>query len=106
LLTTIGRSSGQPRPLPLIYRKVGNAWVIIASKGGAPAHPAWYLNLVAHPEVTLQAGRELVEARARTAEGQERTRLWQAMVEIYAPYADYQVRAGSREIPVVVLERR
>ncbi len=106
LLTTIGRSSGQPRPLPLIYRKVDNAWVIIASKGGAPAHPAWYLNLVAHPEVTLQAGREVVQARARTAEGEERARLWKAMVEIYAPYADYQLRAGGREIPVVVLERR
>lgn len=106
LLTTIGRSSGQPRPLPLIYRKIGNAWVIIASKGGAPAHPVWYLNLAAHPDVTLQAGREVVEARARTAAGEERARLWKDMVEIYTPYADYQVRAGAREIPVVVLEKR
>ncbi len=106
LLTTIGRSSGQPRPLPLIYRKIGNAWVVIGSKGGAPAHPVWYLNLVAHPDVTLQAGREVVEARARTAAGEERARLWKDMVEIYPPYADYQVRSGAREIPVIVLERR
>ena len=105
LLTTTGRSSGQPRPLPLIYRKIGNAWVVIGSKGGAPAHPVWYLNLVAHPDVTLQAGREVVEARARTATGEERARLWKDMLEIYSPYADYQVRAGAREIPVVVLER-
>ena len=106
LLTTTGRSSGQARPLPLIYRKVGDAWVIIASKGGAPAHPAWYLNLLAQPDVLLQAGRDVVPVRARTASGDERSRLWQALVEIYPPYADYQVRAGGREIPVVVLERR
>jgi deazaflavin-dependent oxidoreductase (nitroreductase family) len=106
LLTTIGRSSGLPRPLPLIYRKIGNAWVVIGSKGGAPTHPVWYLNLVAHPDVTLQAGREVVEARARTAVGEERAKLWKDMVEIYPPYADYQVRSGAREIPVIVLERR
>jgi len=106
LLTTRGRKTGKSRPLPLIYKKVGEAWVIIASKGGAPAHPAWYMNLVGDPDVTLQAGREIVEARARTAEGEERARLWRELAALYPPYDDYQKRAGAREIPVVVLERR
>lgn len=103
LLTTTGRKSGQPRPLPLIYRKVGDDYVIIASKGGAPAHPFWYLNLVANPEVEVQAGRDVCRATARTAEGEEREDLWHRLAEIYPPYDDYQARAGARQIPVVVL---
>ncbi|MCP5179894.1 MAG: nitroreductase family deazaflavin-dependent oxidoreductase [Pseudomonadales bacterium] len=106
LLTTIGRHSGLPRPLPLIYGKAGDAWVIVASKGGAPAHPSWYDNLVAEPHVTLQAGREIVQATARTATGDEREALWKQMAALYPPYDDYQKRAGGRRIPVVVLERR
>lgn len=104
LLTTRGRKSGKDIPLPLIYKKIGAAWVIVASKGGAPEHPSWYLNLVAAPDVTLQAGREVVRARARTAKGAERDTLWAEMAAIYPPYDDYQRRSAGREIPVVVLE--
>lgn len=104
LLTTTGRQSGEPRVLPLIYGKSDEGHVIIASKGGFPRHPLWYLNLVAESEVHLQVGSEKFRARARTSQGDERVRLWDMMVSVYPPYADYQARAG-REIPVVVLER-
>ncbi|MBK7730236.1 MAG: nitroreductase family deazaflavin-dependent oxidoreductase [Gammaproteobacteria bacterium] len=104
LLTTIGRKSGVALTLPLIYGQRGNAYVVIASKGGAPAHPAWYLNLQANPEVGLQVKAERFNARARTATGAERAALWQQLVEIYHPYGKYQVTAGAREIPVVVLD--
>ena len=106
LLTSTGRKSGDPRVLPLIYKKVGDACVIIASKGGAPAHPAWYLNLVAHPDCHLQVGREHADATARTATGEERERLWAELADLYPPYHDYQNYAGDRVIPVVVLEPR
>lgn len=104
LLTSTGRKSGEPRPLPLIYKKVGNGYVIIASKGGAPAHPAWYLNLVAEPSCHVQAGRDMTDATARTAVGDEREDLWAQLAELYPPYNDYQKSAGDREIPVIVLE--
>jgi deazaflavin-dependent oxidoreductase (nitroreductase family) len=104
LLTSVGRKSGEPRPLPLIYKKVGDNYVIIASKGGAPAHPAWYLNLVAEPNCQVQAGRDETDATARTASGSEREDLWAQLAEVYPPYNDYQKSAGDREIPVVVLE--
>ena len=104
LLTSVGRKSGEPRPLPLIYKKVGDNYVIIASKGGAPAHPAWYLNLVAEPNCQVQAGRAETDATARTASGSEREDLWAQLAEVYPPYNDYQKSAGDREIPVVVLE--
>ncbi len=103
LLTTVGRRSGKALTLPLIYGKSGDGYVIVASKGGAPAHPAWYLNLCDRPEVDVQVEARRFRARARTASGEERTALWNQMVGIYAPYTDYQERAG-REIPVVVLE--
>jgi deazaflavin-dependent oxidoreductase (nitroreductase family) len=104
LLITTGRKSGKKRPLPLIYKHVGDAYVIIASKGGAPAHPSWYLNLVAHPECEIRVGAASMEVAARTAEGDERERLWGELAEIYPPYEEYQKSAGDREIPVVVLE--
>lgn len=104
LLTTRGRQSGEARTLPLIYGAAGDGHVIIASKGGFPRHPVWYLNLEAESEVAVQVGAEKFRARARTADGDERVRLWQEMVSVYPPYADYQARAG-REIPVVVLEK-
>ena len=103
LLTTTGRKSGEPRSLPLIYGKVGDDYVVIASKGGMPNHPLWYVNLQARPECELQVGAKRVEARARVAEGEERERLWEQMVEIYSPYTDYE-KATERTIPVVVLE--
>lgn len=104
LLTTTGRKSGEPRSLPLIYGEAGDAYVVIASKGGMPKHPVWFLNLEANPECDLLVGPKPVRARARVAEGEERERLWRQMAGIYPPYDDYQERAGERTIPVVVLE--
>ncbi len=103
LLTTTGRKSGEPRALPLIYGEAGSSYIIIASKGGMPNHPFWYLNLEANPECQLMVGSKPVTARARTAEGEERERLWKEMAEIYPPYNQYKERA-ERTIPVVVLE--
>jgi len=104
LLTTTGRKSGEPRPLPLIYGESGDSFVIIASKGGMPTHPVWYLNLEANPECELMVGARSVSARARVAEGAEREQLWKQMAGVYPPYDEYQQRAGERTIPVVVLD--
>ncbi len=103
LLTTTGRKSGEPRALPLIYGPAGDGYVVIASKGGMPSHPLWFRNLEANPECELQIASKHVRARARIAEGEERERLWQEMVEIYPPYTDYQ-KNTERTIPVVVLD--
>jgi proline iminopeptidase len=103
LLTTTGRKSGKPQLLPLIYGKTQKGYVIIASKGGAPAHPAWYLNLLARPDANVQIEAKRFRARARTATGPERSALWDQMIRIYPPYTEYQKRT-AREIPVVVLE--
>ena len=104
LLTTTGRKSGKSLLLPLIYRPTGDGgYCIIASKGGAPSHPAWYLNLEADPNARIQVATDKFDAVARVAEGDERERLWKLMVDYYAPYTDYQA-ATDREIPVVVLD--
>jgi deazaflavin-dependent oxidoreductase (nitroreductase family) len=105
LLTTIGRKSGEPLTMPLIFGKTDTGYAVIASKGGAPAHPAWYLNLEANPNVSVQVKDDKFEARARTAGPKERAAIWKQMVEIYAPYDKYQANT-DREIPVVILERR
>jgi deazaflavin-dependent oxidoreductase (nitroreductase family) len=102
LLTTVGRKSGKSLTMPLIFGRSGKDYVIVASKGGAPSHPAWYLNLEASPEVRLQVRAEKFAARARTAQGAERASLWTKMVDIFAPYAQYQTKT-DREIPVVIL---
>ncbi|OBB86594.1 MULTISPECIES: nitroreductase family deazaflavin-dependent oxidoreductase [Mycobacterium] len=107
ILTTIGRHSGQQRDTALICAADGddgNKYVVIASQGGAPAHPQWYLNLVANPRVHVQVKGDRFEATARTAEGPERERLWQLMAEAWPSYDIYQTRT-DRVIPVVVLER-
>jgi deazaflavin-dependent oxidoreductase (nitroreductase family) len=104
LLTTMGRKSGRFLTLPLIFGESGSDYVVVASKGGAPAHPAWYLNLDASPDVQVQIKADRFKARARTASGAERTALWSKMVALYGPYADYQ-RKTERQIPVVVLSR-
>lgn len=103
LLTTRGRKSGEKFIFPLFYGKSGDSYFVIASKGGAPQHPGWYKNLLADPEVEVQVGTKKMEARARTATGEERTRLWAKALEFWPPYADYQKKT-AREIPVVVLE--
>ncbi|HXR13272.1 MAG TPA: nitroreductase family deazaflavin-dependent oxidoreductase [Solirubrobacteraceae bacterium] len=105
LLTTTGRSSGQPRTTPLIHRADGGNWVVVASKGGAPEHPAWYENLVANPEATIQVRAEEIPVTASTAAGAERDRLWALMTEVWPGYDDYQAKT-SREIPIVVFARR
>jgi deazaflavin-dependent oxidoreductase (nitroreductase family) len=104
LLTTRGRRSRQPQTLPLLYGTTPTGFVIIGSKGGAPQHPGWFLNLQADPEVTVQVVAEHYTCRARVTAGEERAHLWEQMVAMYPPFADYQGRT-EREIPVVALER-
>ena len=104
VLTTTGRTTGQPRRSAMIYRQDGDNYVVIASQGGAPAHPNWYLNLSAAPDVVVQVRGDRFAARARTAEGEERARLWSLMTSIWPRFDAYQART-DREIPVVVLER-
>lgn len=105
LLTTRGRSSGEHRTVPLIYRNDGERWVVVASKGGAPQNPNWYENLRASPEASIQVEDEEVPVRAATARGDERTRLWSFMTEVWPAYDEYKEKT-EREIPVVVLSRR
>ena len=104
LLATMGRKSRERLIFPLIYGRDGRNLIVVASRGGAPQHPQWYLNLVADPAVGVQVQEQVLEARARTATGAERARLWALMAKIWPPYDDYQVKATNREIPVVVLE--
>jgi proline iminopeptidase len=104
LLTTKGRTSGNERTTPLIFVADGDNVAIVASKGGAPEHPAWYLNLEAEPRVKVQIKGDVFKAVARTAEGAERERLWPKAVKTWPQYADYQA-ITEREIPIVVLER-
>ena len=103
LLTATGRKSGERFIFPLFYGKDGDSYIVVASKGGAPQHPGWYRNLLANPEVEVQVGTAKKKARARTATGAERARLWHKALEFWPPYADYQKKT-EREIPVVVLE--
>jgi deazaflavin-dependent oxidoreductase (nitroreductase family) len=105
LLTTKGRVSGVDRTTPLIHRPDGDRWVIVASKGGAPANPSWYENLLADPDATIEVLDATEPVRASTAQGEERARLWALMVEVWPAYDDYQAKT-DREIPVVVLSRR
>ena len=104
LLTTSGRKSGKPTTTPLIYARDGDRYVIVASQGGAPDDPGWYRNLVKTPEVELQIKDEVFRARATTAEGAERERLWRKANAVWRHYDEYATRT-DREIPVVVLER-
>ena len=104
LLTTKGRKSGEAKTLPLIFVQDGETIAIVASKGGAPDHPAWYKNLTAEPRVTVQIKGDVYQAHARTAEGAERERLWPKAVAVWPQYTDYQA-ATDRKIPVVVLDR-
>ncbi len=103
LLTTRGRKSGKLRRSALIYGRDGASYVVVASIGGAPKHPMWYLNLVANPQVVLQVGPEIIPARARVAEGDDKTRLWRQMAEIWPQYDSYQKKT-KRQIPVVILD--
>jgi deazaflavin-dependent oxidoreductase (nitroreductase family) len=103
LLTTRGRKTGKETTTPLIYAEDGDRYVVVASAGGAPTHPGWYLNLAKTPEVEVQVADETFFARARTTDGDERERLWRKANEIWPHYAEYAKRT-DRVIPVVALE--
>jgi len=103
LLTTTGRKTGQPRSSAMIYGTDGGGFVVVASNGGSPGHPAWYLNIEAQPRVELQVRSQQLAAVGRTVtDPGERTRLWQVMVDIWPNYDVYQ-RRTDRRIPLVVL---
>ncbi|MHC4505290.1 MAG: nitroreductase family deazaflavin-dependent oxidoreductase [Planctomycetota bacterium] len=102
LLHLVGRKSGKPRWTPLLYLKVGEDLVIVASFYGSPSHPAWYHNLMANPECDIRQGQRRYRVRARTATSEERQKLWPRLVAFYPDYAIYQSRT-DREIPVVIL---
>ena len=104
ILTVTGRTSGREYSTPLIFGRDDESYAIVASQGGRPEHPDWYLNLVAQPEVGVQVKADTFRARARTAEAEERERLWALMNEIWPQYAEYQTKT-TRQIPVVVLDR-
>ena len=105
LLTTIGRKTGRKSILPLIYLKTeDDGYCVIASKGGSPVHPVWFLNMESQPTVEVKVINETFEAKGRVAEGDEREKLWNMMVDYYAPYTDYQTLT-DRQIPVVVFNR-
>jgi deazaflavin-dependent oxidoreductase (nitroreductase family) len=105
LLTTTGRTSGEPRTTPLIHRNDGGRWIVVASKGGTPENPSWYENLVADRQATIQVQAEEIPVIASDAAGEERTRLWALMTEVWPAYDDYAAKT-SREIPVVIFTRR
>ncbi len=104
ILTTTGRKSGEQRDNPLIYQEHDGNHIIVASKGGWPAHPAWYLNLEANPEVEVQVKGDRYRANARAATPEERPAMWATMTAAFPQYDEYQSNT-EREIPVVVLER-
>jgi deazaflavin-dependent oxidoreductase (nitroreductase family) len=105
LLTTTGRKTGKARPLPLIYGRDGDNFIIIGSKGGTPDDPQWRKNLKANPDCEIQVAKAHYQVRARDAVGPERDRLWEMMVGVLPQYVEYQSRT-DRKIPVVVLEPR
>jgi F420H(2)-dependent quinone reductase len=102
LLTTTGRRSGRRRTVPLLYLPDRDDLVVVASRGGMGAHPAWYLNLLADPHATVQVGRSTVAVRARDATDEERRRLWPGLTAAYPHFDAYRLRT-SRQIPVVFL---
>jgi deazaflavin-dependent oxidoreductase (nitroreductase family) len=104
ILTTKGAKSGDVRENPLVYTRDGGHYVIVASKGGAPTHPSWYHNLVKHPEVTLEVGKEQFKARAHVADGEEYERLYNQHADVLPTFHEYRKKT-SRQIPVIVLER-
>jgi deazaflavin-dependent oxidoreductase (nitroreductase family) len=106
LLDHVGAKSGTKRTSPLLYVRDGENVVVVASKGGFPKHPAWYHNLVANPDTTVQIGNHHLKVHARVAKPEERDRLWKLAVKAYRGYEDYAARSKGREIPLVILEPR
>ncbi len=105
LLTTTGAKSGERRTTPMMYIRDSDQLLVIASNAGAPKHPDWYHNLVAHPQVTVEVATETFDATARVTEGEERQRLWNRIVELHPFFAEHQAKV-TRQIPVIVLSRR
>lgn len=103
LLTTTGRRSGKERTTPLIYQTEGDAYIVVASLGGADHNPLWYENLTTDPKVKVQVKGDKFTARARTATPEEKPALWRKMAAVWPAYDDYQTKT-TRNIPVVVLE--
>ena len=104
LVTVIGRKSGEPHTIPLLYLADGDDIVIVASKGGMSKHPVWYLNLEATPCCEVEVGRERRSMRAHRVDTAEKARLWPRLCAMYPDYADYQART-TRDIPVIRLTR-
>jgi deazaflavin-dependent oxidoreductase (nitroreductase family) len=102
LLTTTGRRSGESRTSALIFARDGDDYLVVASMGGAPKHPSWYLNITANPAAEIQVKAEHIPVTAHTASAEEKPRLWQIVTEVWPNYDVYQTRT-EREIPVVVL---
>ncbi|MFG2622841.1 nitroreductase/quinone reductase family protein [Streptomyces sp. NPDC048507] len=105
LLTTLDRATGRTVRTPLIYGEDVGLHLVVAAASGAPQHPAWYLNLTAHPEVRLQVGADVFAARARTATPAERETYWEAMTALWPLFDDHQAAAWPRELPLVIIER-
>ncbi len=103
LLHSTGARTGKERVNPIMYQRVGEAFAVFASKGGAPTHPDWYFNLLAHPEAVIEVGEDEVKVTARVAGPAERAPIWQHQKERYPGFADYE-RRTEREIPVVILD--
>ena len=103
LLETRGRKSGERRIAPLIYGAIGGEFVIVASKGGAPQHPAWYFNITAMDEIIVQVSTQAFACSWRESEGDERRRVWDYMAAVYPPYIEYAEKT-EREIPVVMFK--
>jgi deazaflavin-dependent oxidoreductase (nitroreductase family) len=106
LVDHVGARSGRRRTSPLMFHRDGDAVVVAASKAGQPTNPAWFHNLMAHPDTTIQIGGEVSEVRARVANGEERERLWAGFVGFFPGYEFFREHAGGRTIPIVVLDPR
>jgi F420H(2)-dependent quinone reductase len=105
LLTIKGAKTGQERVYPLMTVPYGDSYLAVASKGGAPKNPAWYYNLLANPDVTVEVGSEKFPATARLLAGEERAKAFARSIEVFPNYAEYQ-KHTDREIPVFIIERK
>ena len=104
LLHHTGAKTGTERVSPLVYQPVGDRYAIFASKGGAPTNPDWYHNLVAHPDVSVEVGTQTIPVQARVLGGSEREEIWDRQKRERPNFADYEVKAGARQIPVILLD--
>ena len=106
IFTTVGRKSGKVRKVPLMRVEHDGQYALVASKGGAPEHPGWYYNLEANPTIMMQDGPEPYETTVRLIDGEEYDVWWERAVSVFAPYAEYKVKAGDRTIPVFLTAKQ